>query len=173
MRAEPHSGHLIWSSSGSMGFVFAWCSENTVRHTEHTNFVSVIMLHPALSSDAILHPTLPSCPSAVSTTEKSAVHLNPMSYDPAAAVLADGGEGVYGALEAVEYVRFTGRDNLESQIIVVPTHLASSHLSHLFPPVIPFFVPSGRTQQNRDSRGLSATTPLAGSRGSFSCPCSP
>jgi hypothetical protein len=50
-----------------------------------------------------------------------------MSYDPAAAVLADGGEGVYGALEAVEYVRFTGRDNLESQIVVVPTHLASSH----------------------------------------------
>jgi len=74
------------------------------------------MLHPALSSDAILHPALPSCPSAASTTEKSAVavHLNPTSYDPAAAVLADGREGVYGALQAVEYVRFTGRDNLES-----------------------------------------------------------
>src|SRR5918997_1789859 len=42
MRYEPQFGHRIWSSSGSMGFAFARCSENTFLHTEHTNFVSVM-----------------------------------------------------------------------------------------------------------------------------------
>src|SRR5215212_5536118 len=45
-RYEPQLGHLIWSSSGSAGLILARCSENTLRHTEHTNFVSVMSSHP-------------------------------------------------------------------------------------------------------------------------------
>src|ERR671938_1677439 len=48
IKAEPQLGHLSWSSSGSTTFMPAWCSENTLRHTEQTNFVSVIDLTPLL-----------------------------------------------------------------------------------------------------------------------------
>src|SRR5919199_4961246 len=56
IKAEPQLGHLIWSSSGSTTFMPAWCSENTLRHTEQTNFVSVIGSHPSLGTLACTGP---------------------------------------------------------------------------------------------------------------------
>jgi hypothetical protein len=60
-----------------------------------------------------------------------AVRLDAVSDDLHSAVLAGGGEGMYGALKAVEGVRgSTGHRDFEGLIIIVATHFALGHVYH-------------------------------------------
>jgi hypothetical protein len=63
----------------------------------------------------------------VSAAEERALRLNPVADDLTTAVIADWSELVNGALKAVENVTNTGGDDLEREIVVVPTHLTLCH----------------------------------------------
>jgi hypothetical protein len=71
---------------------------------------------------------------AVGAAEEASVRLHAVAYDLDAAVLAGRGEGVDGALEAVEGVRVaSGHTDLEGLVVLVAANLASGHLDHPLP----------------------------------------
>jgi hypothetical protein len=62
------------------------------------------------------------------------IRFDAVAYDLHAAVLAHWGEGVYGALEAVEGARpFSGHTYLKSLVVLISTDLALGHAYHPFP----------------------------------------
>src|SRR5215216_1361452 len=69
---------------------------------------------------------------AVGATVEMTIRLHAVTDDLHAAVLADRGEGVDRALEAVEGVRVPPRHtDVERLVVIVATDLALSHLHHL------------------------------------------
>jgi hypothetical protein len=68
-----------------------------------------------------------SLPRAMRAAEEGPVGLDAVPDNPTAAMVADRRQLVDGALEAVEDVSVTGRDNFECQVIVVATHFALGH----------------------------------------------
>jgi hypothetical protein len=63
------------------------------------------------------------------TTEESATNLDPVANDPALAVLANRGNGLNRALEAVESVTNAGGYQFETLVVFVATNFTSSHTS--------------------------------------------
>src|SRR5215204_1676321 len=71
----------------------------------------------------------PGHPGAVGAAVEVAVRFYAVPYDPAAAVLAGGGERVDCTLEAVESVRIApGHTYLKSLIVLISTDLTLGHL---------------------------------------------
>src|SRR5690348_10657497 len=64
---------------------------------------------------------------AMRATEDFAVAFDAMSDDPAAAVVALGGQGVNCAFEAVERVRFARHHHFEALVVVISTNFALCH----------------------------------------------
>src|SRR4051812_48369152 len=63
----------------------------------------------------------------VRTAEEGADRLDAVADDLAAAVTADGGQPVDGALEAVERVRDPGGHDLKRHVVVIAAHFALGH----------------------------------------------
>jgi hypothetical protein len=64
---------------------------------------------------------------AVRTAEQLASALCSMTDDLASAMLTDGSEFVDRAFKAVKYVPVTGRDHLETQLVIVAADFADCH----------------------------------------------
>jgi hypothetical protein len=62
-------------------------------------------------------------------TEEAAANLNAVANDPALAVLANRGNGLNRALEAVESVTSAGGYQFETLVVFVATNFTSSHAS--------------------------------------------
>ena len=59
--------------------------------------------------------------------EEGAGGLDTVTNDPTPAMITGRRQLVDGALEAIEDVPVAGRDHLERQVVVVPTHLTFGH----------------------------------------------
>jgi hypothetical protein len=66
---------------------------------------------------------------AVSAAVEGAIRLDPMPNDLAAAVIADRRQLVDGTLKAIEHMSLADGNHLEGQVVVIPTHVTSSHVS--------------------------------------------
>jgi hypothetical protein len=64
---------------------------------------------------------------AVSATIEFSADLHPVPDDTAMAMLTDGSNGLNGALEAIECVPLTGRNQLKGFIVFVAANFASGH----------------------------------------------
>jgi hypothetical protein len=69
----------------------------------------------------------PGFPGAVSTTEEGALRLDAVADNPAAAMFANRREPLNGALEAVEHVTRTPRDDLEAEVVIIPAYITFRH----------------------------------------------
>ena len=66
---------------------------------------------------------------AVRATIERVVSLYTVADYAAAAVIADRREPVNRTLERIKRVALASRDNIEAQFVIVPTHLAFTHLT--------------------------------------------
>jgi hypothetical protein len=82
---------------------------------------------PSSRSDVIRHRRNPRFTGAVGATEEGSLGLDPVTYDPASAVLTHRRQLMYGALKAVESMGFAGRDYLEREVVIVAADFALSH----------------------------------------------
>jgi hypothetical protein len=63
----------------------------------------------------------------VRATVEVAIHFGTVSNDTAVAVLAYGRHRLNGAFEAVKNVALSSRNQIETLVVLVPTHFASGH----------------------------------------------
>jgi hypothetical protein len=83
---------------------------------------------------SVRDPFRPGHARAVSAAVEVTIRLHAVADDLHAAVLADGGEGVDRALEAVEGARtFPGHIYLEGLVVIVAADLALGHAHHPLP----------------------------------------
>ncbi len=80
---------------------------------------------------AILEPVRAKVLRAAGTAEVVVSRFQPVSYDLAFAMCADGRESVDRALEAVERMGLPVEHDLEALVVVVAADLTGSHRSHL------------------------------------------
>ena len=74
--------------------------------------------------DSLRYPGLTG---TVSTTEIAAVRLDAVADNLAVAMFADGSELLNGALKTVEHVTNTARDDLEAEVVIIPTYFTLGH----------------------------------------------
>jgi hypothetical protein len=80
-----------------------------------------------IRSDVVGHRGHAGFASTVSTTEKRALRLHPVTQDPTSAVIAHGRQLVDGALKAIEGMGLTGRDHLKAKVVIVAADFTASH----------------------------------------------
>ena len=87
----------------------------------------VVSPGPSVSLDAVPKRRLTTLGGAMRAAEEPALGLPTVPDDPAPAVSTGGGEGMNGALEAIERVRLAAETDLERLVVLVSAVIALSH----------------------------------------------